>query len=64
MNCKLVIITIFSFAFIKYSIQSFHEIILANILENNVNSNTMISPLGIYHILSILANWADGETQK
>ena len=64
MNCKLVIITIFSFAFIKNSIQSFHEIILANILENNENSNIMISPLGIYHILSILANGADGETQK
>ena len=64
MNFKIVIFTIFFFILIQYSQQSFQDDLLTNILQYNENSNIMISPLGIYQILSILANGADGETQK
>ena len=50
--------------FIQISTPRFQDNILKLILEKNENKNFMISPFGIYQVLSILSNGATGQTQK
>lgn len=50
--------------FINSKEPTFQEKLFLNIYEDNRENNIMISPLGLYQVLSILSNGANGETQK
>ena len=64
MNNNLISIIFLFIIYIQCSSLSFQENLLIQIFEKNEKKNIMISPLGIYQILSLLANGAEGETQK
>lgn len=62
MTSNIFIIILLSFIFISTS--SFQENLFKLILESNEDKNVMISPFGIYQVLTILANGAVGQTQN
>ena len=64
MKHGLIILMLLHFGFIQYSEQNFQLNLLTKILESNESSNTIISPLGIYNLLSILADGSLGQTRK
>ena len=64
MKNGLIILILFFFEYIQSSEQNFQINLLIKFLESNESSNTIISPLGLYNILSILADGAVGQTRK
>ena len=62
---KLFLFIFFSFNFllIKNSSPLFQDNLFTKIYEKNKDKNIMISPLGLYQIMGILANGAVGKTQ-
>ena len=64
MKYRFILIILFSISFIQYSKQSFQDSLFTKIIEKNESLNIIISPLGIYQLLSILSNGVEGNTQK
>ena len=64
MKYGLILFILFYFEYIQSSESNSQDNLFTKILESNVNLNTIISPLGIFQTLSILAEGASGQTRN